>query len=370
MQLKRWVRFVALTLSGLTLNCASTTREGPVPASTLPLRIQHQGFSASRPPSDDWFLNRHEQDEKTLVYRRVEPDKDRSSFIQVALQAFPRIPQSNEDFDLLVREAVTGPSQSDGTEVLSVEMEPRALQGQYCVRYRVKSVNRGSRTESAQTLYLHDEGMICQHPAGLGSILFALYSVRETSPDPDAQLQREAEDFLRGLVLDVAPGVPAPSDAEVDQARPTSLPQVSDPRRVPSCAELVGFWQLMPLDDPSVNEVEPWPLPYQWFGILPDGYFVSMMTNEPGSFSAEQLEHIIAPVKGRSPTYRCRKHFLIVSYPFADLNEMWAMSRFKRRAGLFKPAPFEEGEVVLRLMNRDASRTVYRRRLRRVPDGR
>ena len=149
----------------------------------------------------------------------------------------------------------------------------------------------------------------------------------------------------------------------------TSVPSKGDdpPGRTATCAELVGFWRLVPLDDPTINKVNPWPLPFQWFAFYEDKHLVSMMTTEDSTYSREQLAAIFEPLREGAPTYRCEGPWLVVEYPQGQgAPEVWGKNIFTRRAGLNNPTPFERGEIVLTLSDRGGSEMMYFRRLRKV----
>ena len=140
-----------------------------------------------------------------------------------------------------------------------------------------------------------------------------------------------------------------------------------EPGRTATCNDLVGSWKLVPLNDASINEVDPWPLPFQWFLFTQDGHVRSMMTTEDREISARGLEEVLSELKDSSPTYRCEEPWLIIEYP--DLSgqyELWGKNIFVRRAGLQNAEPFEVGDIVLTLADPVDRHMIYYRWLRRI----
>lgn len=138
--------------------------------------------------------------------------------------------------------------------------------------------------------------------------------------------------------------------------------------RSATCDDLVGFWKLVPLNDASINEVDPWPLPYQWFGFYEDGRLVTMGRTEDADYSANELDEILSVMKESAPKYYCDESWLIVEYQDGSgLSELWGKNIFTRRAGLNNKQPFEIGDVVMSLSAVDDGRPMYFRWLRQLP---
>ena len=201
---KLWFAVALLALSSAHLACANR-----LPASQLDPKLQYQGFSASRPPSDRWYLNRDEQTPTTLLFRREVSGEAQSFFFSVQLSALQRTPTSDDDFAELVRAmsvAVTDPSRH---EVLSYEATPTSRQGQLCVRYQLRSLDKKSPVLPGQTLRMNFEGIACRHPLWPDGVLDMSYSERGLSEQIDPSLRSEGEQLLQGIIIEVEPGTPA-----------------------------------------------------------------------------------------------------------------------------------------------------------------
>ena len=200
------VRFVAalVALSALAIACANR-----LPASRLEPRLQYQGFSASRPPNDSWYMNRDEQRPTTLLFRREISGEARSFFFSVELAALERNPTSNDDFAELVRMkmvAITDPARN---EVLAYEAAPTSRQGQFCIRYQLRTLDKKSPVFPGRVLRMNFEGIACRHPRWPNAVLDSSYSERGLAEDIDPSLRSEAEQLLQGVTIEVEPGTPA-----------------------------------------------------------------------------------------------------------------------------------------------------------------
>ncbi len=137
--------------------------------------------------------------------------------------------------------------------------------------------------------------------------------------------------------------------------------------RTATCEDLIGFWKLVPLNDPSINEVDPWPLPYQWFGFYPDGRLVSMGKTEDASYSKDELDEIFSAMKESAPIYSCEDSWLVVeNQDGSGMAELWGKNIFTYRAGKKNNEPYEIGDVVMSLAAADDGRPIYFRWLRPV----
>ena len=148
----------------------------------------------------------------------------------------------------------------------------------------------------------------------------------------------------------------------------SALPAEEVAGRTATCEELVGFWKMVPLNDVSINEVDPWPLPYQWFGFYEDGRMVTMGKTEDVDYSAEALDEVLSTMKESAPIYYCDEPWLVVEYQDGSgLGESWGKNIFTRRAGLDNKRPFEVGDIVMSLVAVDGGRPLYFRWMRKLP---
>jgi hypothetical protein len=102
--------------------------------------------------------------------------------------------------------AVTDPARH---EVLAYEAMPTSRQGQFCVRYEMRSLDKKSPVSSGQVLRMNFEGIACRHPLWPNGVLDSSYSERGLGEGIDPSLKSEGEQLLRGVTMEVEPGMPA-----------------------------------------------------------------------------------------------------------------------------------------------------------------
>ena len=201
---KRTILAGAFTLLAAAVACANK-----LPASALTPRLQYQGFSAARPPNNNWFVNRSEQDHTTLLFRREVSGEAHSFFFSVQVSALERAPTSDDDFAELVRRHMVAVTDPRRHEVLSYEANPVSRQGQFCLRYSLRTIDRNSPVLPGLELHMNFEGIACRHPLWPNAVLDAYYSERGPSDELDPSLRHEGEQLLQGVTIEVQPGVPA-----------------------------------------------------------------------------------------------------------------------------------------------------------------
>jgi hypothetical protein len=129
--------------------------------------------------------------------------------------------------------------------------------------------------------------------------------------------------------------------------------------------ELIGFWKMVPLQNPKINKINPWPQSYQWFEFSKDGKISSMMSDENKEHSSNEL-HTIFKVfsKNRIPNYKVNGSFVTIDNPeIKNYLEIWGTNIFaKDIEGIAK-----KGDLMMTLDDgTQTGNVVYYRLLRRV----
>jgi hypothetical protein len=172
-------------------------------------RMEYQGFSFDRPPGPRWFLRQSEQSHTSAMLWRdpSKPSKTHTFYAQVSLFQLPAQPASHEEFAKLAEPpAQKAPYQDHET---SRHSELATVQGQWCIRFETTDSVLGAPVAPDQELVLILRGFRCLHPTFPKAALTFFYSERGTPEEIDPELSEEGETFLRGVRIDVAPGVPA-----------------------------------------------------------------------------------------------------------------------------------------------------------------
>ena len=131
-------------------------------------------------------------------------------------------------------------------------------------------------------------------------------------------------------------------------------------------SQLVGYWQMVQWTDEmkKQNKVNPWPLPYQWFGIYADGHFYSYMTDKQAKISTTQLEGIFKSIPG-DVTYTYDKGIMKVSYKnLPNYREVWAVTVVTKKR-VENGVEFLPGDLLMSLAN-EKGESQYYRHLRKV----
>lgn len=197
---------LVVVISACAAIVACTNR---LPASALAPRLQYQGFSVARPPNDSWYVNRNEQNHTALLFRREVAGEAHSFFFAVRVSALEREPSSDDDFTELVHRYMVAVNDPQRHQVLSYDAMPTSLQGQFCLRYTLQTIDRKSPVLPDRHLRMSFGGIACRHPLWPNAVLDAHYSERGPLNELDPSLHHEGDQLLRGVVIEVAPGVPA-----------------------------------------------------------------------------------------------------------------------------------------------------------------
>ncbi|MBO6535458.1 MAG: hypothetical protein JJ966_04500 [Balneolaceae bacterium] len=148
--------------------------------------------------------------------------------------------------------------------------------------------------------------------------------------------------------------VVVPCFAQSDDEEPTGGPPTTD--------ELIGFWKLQELP-PDMNKVNPWPLPYQWFGFYENGKLYTMMNTEDEDYSVEDLKEIFSALpEEKTPNFVHQGQFLTVDQPeMQDYLELWGVNIFYKDVGKFA----KKGDLIMSLDDGNGE-VIYYRLLRKI----
>jgi hypothetical protein len=189
-------------------------------------RLEYQGFSFDRPPNDNWYILRSEEEYTSVrIHRALTPSSPTHSFYAaVAMGGVEHQPTSHAEFAQMARsKGRTAPYE---ISEISYHQEPTTKQGQWCIRVESVDAVRGAPVAPQQTLTMVIRGFRCLHPAFPKATLDFFYSERGLPEEIDPKLYEEGEAFLRGVRIDVAPNTPAAQQgaaADVAQRVPVDL---------------------------------------------------------------------------------------------------------------------------------------------------
>ena len=128
-------------------------------------------------------------------------------YVAVAIGGIEREPTSHEDFANLAR--LTGQQASYEVNQISYTQKSVLKQGQWCIRVESLDSVRGAPVEPTAELRMVIKGCRCLHPAFPKTTVDFFFSERGRKDELRPDLYEEAEVFLRGVRIDVAPDTPA-----------------------------------------------------------------------------------------------------------------------------------------------------------------
>ena len=166
-------------------------------------RQQYHGFSVQPPVSPGWFETISEQIPARATYRHPLPTKTHTF---VASVVFGPLDKSLPIEDALVPH---GLANADRMQVLENSNQPDESRKTKCIRYTLRLKDNHAPNAPDETLDLIDRGLVCVHPTIPDAYIRASYSERGLESELDSNLWVDFEDFLHGVQIESAPGVPA-----------------------------------------------------------------------------------------------------------------------------------------------------------------
>ena len=133
----------------------------------------------------------------------------------------------------------------------------------------------------------------------------------------------------------------------------------------PSKQQLIGVWEMIELPNKDLNQVNPWPLPYQWFRFDSNGKICSFMTSVKKKYSIYELDVLFNTFpKNKTPNYHLLGQFLTIDNPdIDDYQEVWGVNVFSKDVeGVAK-----KGDLIMTLDDGEGE-VIYYRLLRKVED--
>lgn len=133
-----------------------------------------------------------------------------------------------------------------------------------------------------------------------------------------------------------------------------------------TASELVGFWKMIPLPNPAINKVNPWPQKYQWFEFTKEGKINSvMMESDNKEYTSSELKTVFNVFSNDElPNYKVQGQFVTIDNPkIKNYVEMWGTNIFdKDIEGVAK-----KGDLIMTLDDgTQTGKVVYYRLLRRI----
>lgn len=181
--------------------------------STLPMaqtacrnRYRFSGFSVCIPTDSQWSFRFNEQTSVKALFRRGPMTVTHSFYATVTLDAIdPDLP-----FDQAVKNSHTLITDRSRFTLLEYSQQADGSRGIPCVRFSFRALDERARFAPGVPLHLVTKGLTCAHPSMKGSAVEAVYSERGLPSELDPSLWLDLEEFLRGVQIESASGMPTP----------------------------------------------------------------------------------------------------------------------------------------------------------------
>ena len=196
----RWIvlarHLCALALAIARADAAAQLYATPV---TNPAAVyEFDGYSVGAPQGRYWFEMRRDR-QQALFGKKI--DSRTHAFAATATSG--QVPEkfaSRDDFREYIDKMR---SAADGTarKVIAYDSEFDTSFAAWCVKYRLKSEDRGAPYAQGRALLQEDSGIACLHPQSPDLVVDVGYSERGRPGEMSADLRAEGEGFMRSLKL-------------------------------------------------------------------------------------------------------------------------------------------------------------------------
>ncbi len=143
---------------------------------------------------------------------------------------------------------------------------------------------------------------------------------------------------------------------------------LAQPGQFATKKDVVGYWEMIPIPAAKeINQVDPWPMPYQWFAFYEDGTLATMGLSEYEPQTAKSLEEVFIILKGSRFAWEFEPSgFLMVTSPtISGYQEAWGVNVIteETKLGSMEVKP---GDLLMTLAGGEDGGPLYFRHLRRV----
>lgn len=187
-----------------------------IPTSRVSERLQQRGLSVSPPRGGAWMVDLNEQTPLEAVFRQELPSTTHSFLaLAVLVHLEPGVP-----FEQAA--ALQGFDDPARYEVLEYKVQPDTSRKTPCTRYTLRLLVKTSPNAPNTPLQMLERGTVCAHPTMRDMAVRASFSERGIPTEMDPALWSGFDDFLGGIQIESAPGVPVaqltvPADRPLDR---------------------------------------------------------------------------------------------------------------------------------------------------------
>ena len=137
---------------------------------------------------------------------------------------------------------------------------------------------------------------------------------------------------------------------------------------VTSAKEITGCWERVDFSDEAkkmMNEVEPWPIRYQWFCFEPDGALSTYGSSKPANLTAAQLHDLLKSLP-KTFSYSVLPQSIIKTEALSGKETLHWGAAFLGTSRAFDQKVIEKGTLIMSLFDQKKNKPVYWRYLKRV----
>lgn len=137
---------------------------------------------------------------------------------------------------------------------------------------------------------------------------------------------------------------------------------------VTSAKEITGCWERIDFSDVAkkmLNEIEPWPIRYQWFCFEPDGTLLTYMSSKPAIMTSAQLRELFKSLP-KTFTYSVLPQSIIKTEALSGKETLPWGAAFLGTTRAFDQKVIDKGTLIMSLFDQKKNKPVYWRYLKRV----
>ena len=137
---------------------------------------------------------------------------------------------------------------------------------------------------------------------------------------------------------------------------------------VVSDQEIIGCWERINFSEKAqktLNEIEPWPLPYQWFCFEQDGTLYSLNTSSYSKQTSASLRDAFKVIPKDVKYTILQKGIIKTEQKSIQQTLVWG-ANFTGNKSLFDGKDIDKGTLFMSLYNQKKGKNVYYRYLKKV----
>lgn len=137
---------------------------------------------------------------------------------------------------------------------------------------------------------------------------------------------------------------------------------------VENAKDIAGCWERVDFSDEvkrMMNEIEPWPIRYQWFCFEADGTLSTYFSSEPANLTEAQLRDLLKSLP-KTFSYTVLPQSFIKTEALSGRETLHWAAAFLGTSRAFDQKVIEKGTLIMSLFDQKKNKPVYWRYLKRV----